>query len=133
MLRRGHAVGRWVWRRGGGCRGRCLAYLMAARHFRQVDDALLATLWHIAGMWGKVTIGGVVLPFRFTHETLAEIIGARRPTVIVAVQALEAQARLRREKHGRWVLLGDPPEWDPAAIKESGWAQTRQEAVTFSP
>jgi CRP/FNR family transcriptional regulator, cyclic AMP receptor protein len=93
-------------------RSRRLAYLMAAQHLRRVDDALLATLWHIAAMWGKVTLDGVVVPYHFTHQELADIVGARRPSVTVAIRALEAQGRLRREERGRWVLLGDPPEWN---------------------
>jgi CRP-like cAMP-binding protein len=104
-------------------RSRCLAYLMAAQHFRRVNDALLATLWHIAAMWGKVTVVGVLLPFDLTHTTLAEIVGAQRPTTTVAIHKLEAQGRLRREASGRWVLLGDPPQWDRDAITHSAWAQ----------
>lgn len=106
-------------------RARCLAYLMAVQHFRRVDDALLATLWHVATMWGKVTLEGVVLPFRFTHEALGEIVGARRPTVTVAVRSLEARGRLRREEPGRWVLLGDPPQWEADAIKQNKVAEAR--------
>lgn len=94
-------------------RARCLTYLMAAQHFRRIDDALFATLWHIAAMWGKVTLDGFVVPFHFTHEMLAGIIGARRPTVTIAIHALEAQGRLRRERSDRWVLLGEPPTWGP--------------------
>ncbi len=106
-------------------RARCLAYLMAAQHLRRADDALLATLWHVAAMWGKVTLDGVVLPFRFTHDALAEIIGARRPTVTIAVRSLESQGRLRREPRGRWLLLGDPPEWDTKATGERLWVAAR--------
>lgn len=110
-------------------RTRCLAYLMAVQHFRRVDDALLATLWHVAAMWGKVTLDGVVLPFRFTHEALAEIVGARRPTVTVAVHSLEARGQLRREEPGRWVLLGDPPEWEADAIRQGSPAEARPQAT----
>lgn len=114
-------------------RSRCLAYLMTVQHFRRVDDALLATLWHVAEMWGKVTLGGVVVPFHFTHQELADIVGARRPTVTVAVQALEAQGRLRREAPGRWVLLGDPPEWSSEAIEQSGWSDLERPGTTARP
>jgi CRP/FNR family transcriptional regulator, cyclic AMP receptor protein len=102
-------------------RSRCLAYLMAAQHLRRADDALLATLWHIAGMWGKVTLGGVVVPFHFTHQELADITGSRRPTVTVALRVLEAQGRLRREDPGRWLLLGDPPAWSAEEIDQTRW------------
>ena len=104
-------------------RSRCLTYLMAAQHFRRVDDALLATLWHIAGMWGKVTLTGVVVPFHFTHQELADIIGARRPTVTVAIRELEAQGQLRREEPDRWVLQGDPPEWSVETLEQTSWTR----------
>jgi len=114
-------------------RSRCLSYLMAAQHLRRVDDALLATLWHIAGMWGKVTLGGVVVPFHFTHQQLADITGSRRPTVTVAIRTLEAQGRLRREEPGRWVLLGDPPEWSSEEIKPSSWTRMEAERDVATP
>jgi CRP/FNR family cyclic AMP-dependent transcriptional regulator len=92
-------------------RARSLAYLMAAQHFLRVEDRLLATLWHLGGMWGRVTPRGVVVPFRLTQEMLAEIIGAQRPTTTGAIRSLERQGRLARDEQRRYVLLGDPPDW----------------------
>jgi CRP/FNR family transcriptional regulator, cyclic AMP receptor protein len=92
-------------------RSRSLAYLMAAQHFLRVEDRLLATLWHLASMWGRVTRQGTVVPFRLTHETLASIIGAQRPTTTTAVRSLTRQGRLARDEHRYYVLLGDPPDW----------------------
>jgi CRP/FNR family transcriptional regulator, cyclic AMP receptor protein len=92
-------------------RTRSLAYLMAAQHFVRVEDRLLATLWHLASMWGKVTPRGTVVPFRLTHEMLAGIIGAQRPTTTTSIRSLTEQGRIARDD-GRWyVLLGDPPDW----------------------
>lgn len=92
-------------------RSRSLAYLMAAQHFVRVEDRLLATLWHLASMWGRVTPGGTVVPFRLTHETLGSIIGARRPTTTTAIHSLVRQGRLARDDRRQYVLLGDPPDW----------------------
>jgi len=92
-------------------RTRSLAYLMAAQHFVRVEDRLLATLWHLASMWGRVTPQGTVVPFRLTHEMLAGIIGAKRPTTTIAVRALERQGKLTRDARRSYVLLGDPPDW----------------------
>jgi CRP-like cAMP-binding protein len=92
-------------------RARSLAYLMAAQHFVRVEDRLLATLWHLASMWGRVTPDGVVVPFRLTQEMLAHIIGAQRPTTTVAIRSLEQQERLTRDDRRQYVLLGDPPDW----------------------
>lgn len=92
-------------------RSRSLAYLMAAQHFVRVEDRLLATLWHLASMWGRVTARGTVVPFRLTHAMLAEIVGAQRPTTTVAIRSLTEQGRLLRDDERRYVLLGKPPDW----------------------
>jgi hypothetical protein len=92
-------------------RTRSLAVLMAAQHFVRVEDRLLATLWHLASIWGKVTPQGTVVPFRLTHEMLASIIGAHRPTTTISVRSLTRQGRLMRDESRRYVLLGEPPDW----------------------
>jgi CRP/FNR family cyclic AMP-dependent transcriptional regulator len=110
-------IGQWPELTAAMCtrflrRSRSLAYLMAAQHFTRVSDRLLATLWHMAGMWGRVTPQGTIVPFRLTHEMLGEIIGARRPTTTQAVSALEQQGLLRRDARRCFVLLGGPPDWE---------------------
>ncbi len=92
-------------------RARSLAYLMAAQHFVRAEDRLLATLWHLASMWGKVTPRGTVVPFRLTHDMLADIVGARRPTITVSITSLTEQGRMARDEDRHYVLLGDPPDW----------------------
>lgn len=95
-------------------RSRSLAFVMAAQHFVRVEDRLLATLWHIASMWGRVTPAGTLVPFRLTHEMLANIIGARRPTTTVAIRSLEERGSLTRDVNRCFVLLGDVPDWTEA-------------------
>jgi CRP/FNR family transcriptional regulator, cyclic AMP receptor protein len=92
-------------------RARSLSYLMAAQHFIRVEDRLLATLWHLASMWGRVTPQGTVVPFRLTHEMLASIIGAQRPTTTTSIRSLVDKGRLTRDANRRFVLLGQPPDW----------------------
>jgi hypothetical protein len=92
-------------------RSRSLAFLMAAQHFIRVEDRLLATLWHLASMWGRVTAEGTVMPFRLTHEMLASIVGAQRPTTTTAIRSLTEQGLLRRDADRSYILLGDPPDW----------------------
>ena len=87
------------------------ALLMAAANFTRVEDRLLAALWHLGSMWGRVGTDGVVLPFRLTHETLAHLVGARRPSVTLAMGALKREGRLLRRPDGHYVLLGEPPDW----------------------
>lgn len=92
-------------------RTRSLAFMMAAQQFVRVEDRLLAALWHLASMWGKVTPEGTVVPFRLTHEMLGNIIGARRPTTTTAIRSLTSQGRLSRNDERCYVLQGDPPDW----------------------
>ncbi len=44
-----------------------------------------------------------------THELLAAVIGARRPSVTVALRRLSEQERVRATPRSRWLLLGQPP------------------------
>jgi hypothetical protein len=109
-------IGRWPELAAGVSgrllrRTRSLAFMMAAQHFVRVEDRLLAALWHLASMWGKVTPEGTVVPFRLTHEMLGNIIGARRPTTTTAIRALTSQGRLARNDDRFFVLCGDPPDW----------------------
>lgn len=111
------ALGHWPELTAALCtrflrRSRSLAFLMAAQHFTRVSDRLLASLWHMASMWGRVTPKGTVVPFRLTHEMLGEIIGARRPTTTQAILSLERQGLVMRDKRRFFVLLGDPPIWE---------------------
>jgi hypothetical protein len=92
-------------------RSRQLSYSMAAQSFFRVDDRLTAVLWRIALMWGRVRTDGILIPFRLTHEMLAEIICARRPSVTLAIASLERQERIRRTPENRLVVLGSPPAW----------------------
>ena len=59
---------------------------------------------HLADGWGTVTSDGIVVPFELTHELLGRLIGARRPTVTVAVRALEDDRKLLRTDDGSWLL-----------------------------
>jgi hypothetical protein len=88
-------------------------YLMAISHLTRVEDKLLATLWHIASSWGRVTPHGVTIPFRLTHEVLGEILGAQRPSVTQAMGQLQQRNEVVRAADGRYVLTGDPAQWGP--------------------
>lgn len=90
-------------------RARSVAYLAAITHQTRVEDKLLATLWHLASNWGRVTPAGVCVPYRLTHEVLGEIIGAQRPSVTIALQRLQRQQRLTRLEDGGFLLTGGPP------------------------
>ena len=54
----------------------------------RVDLRLLAYLWQTAVRFGTVTPAGVRLDLPLTHAVLAQLIGARRPTVTTAFRTL---------------------------------------------
>jgi CRP-like cAMP-binding protein len=83
--------------------------LQAIATVTRVDVRILALLWHLAGRWGRVTPEGVMLRAPLTHRLLAELIGARRPTVTTALGQLERTGALSRRDGDTWVLHGAPP------------------------
>ena len=93
-------------------RARSIAYLMAISHLTRVEGRLIATLWHIASSWGRVTPEGVTVPFRLTHEVLGEIVGAQRPSVTIAMRRLQQRRQVRRMRDGGYLLIGDPADWN---------------------
>jgi CRP-like cAMP-binding protein len=96
--------------RGASNRAHSLAITLAVSNLRRVDVRLLVLLWYLADRWGRVTPDGVIVPLRLTHETLARLVGAQRPSVTTAIRQLEAEDRLRRTPDRLWLLCGDPPE-----------------------
>jgi hypothetical protein len=49
------------------------------------------------------------VPVHLTHQLLAGLISAQRPTVTSALAALSEQGRLTRRDDGLIVLHGEPP------------------------
>jgi CRP/FNR family cyclic AMP-dependent transcriptional regulator len=86
-----------------------LAFHLAVCGLRRVDDRLLSVLWHFADRWGTVTPEGVRLNVRLTHEVLAAVTGARRPSVTTALRRLADEGRVRSLPRSRWLLLGHAP------------------------
>jgi CRP/FNR family cyclic AMP-dependent transcriptional regulator len=76
----------------------------------RVADRVHALLWFLAERWGRVTPQGVILPLKLTHGTLGQLVGAKRPTVSLAVKELAAQDRVHRRPDGAWLLQ---QEWAP--------------------
>ena len=86
------------------------ATLHAICQLSRVDLRLLALFWHLAERWGRVGADGVLLPLRLQHESLGHLIGAKRPTVSLALQRLAEQDLVRRRSDGTWSLPSAPPE-----------------------
>jgi CRP/FNR family transcriptional regulator, cyclic AMP receptor protein len=94
----------------GTRRAHHLAVALAIAHHQRVDDRLLLTLWHLAERWGKVHSDGIVLPLPLSHQRLADLVGAHRPTVTGALGDLAKAGAIDRRDSGDWVLRGSPPE-----------------------
>jgi len=75
----------------------------------RVEDRLLAMLWLLSESWGQVTSSGVRLPLALTHETLGAMVGARRPTVTLALRKLTEEGAVVHQDSG-WLLLEPPPQ-----------------------
>lgn len=89
--------------------------LQAIAQLQRIDDRILALLWHLAERWGRVTRDGVVLDLRLQHRVLADLVGARRPSVTTALGTLAAEGRVVRRTAGGWLLRGEEPEDLPLA------------------
>lgn len=73
----------------------------------RVDLRVLGYLWYLADRFGVVTLDGIRLTVPLTHSLLAELIGARRPTVTTALQKLVENGHLVRDGRG-FLLQGAP-------------------------
>ena len=90
-------------------RAHWLAFHLAVCGLRRVEERILISLWHFADRWGTVTPEGVRVDLRLTHQVLAAVTGARRPSVSTAVRRLIDDGRVRSLPRSRWLLLGSPP------------------------
>jgi hypothetical protein len=85
-----------------------LALLQAVSQLNGIDRRLLTLFWHLAERWGRVTSKGVLIPVPMPHRVLAQLVGARRPTVSSALRRLIESGELARELDGSWRLTGSP-------------------------
>ena len=95
-------------------RSRWLAVRLAISSLQSVADRVALLLWHLATSWGRVTPDGTIVPVSLTHELIAELIGARRPSVTTAIGELRDAGRVERLPEG-WLLTAPPPEADTGA------------------
>jgi CRP/FNR family transcriptional regulator, cyclic AMP receptor protein len=73
----------------------------------RVELRIRAMLWHLADRWGRMGASGVVLPIELTHVALGHLVGARRPTVTLALSELSREGSVTRRDDGAWVLRAD--------------------------
>ena len=91
-------------------RSRSLAVFAAVQSLRGVHERLWILFWHLAEQWGEREADGTVLvPLDLTHETLAILVGARRPSVSTAISRLTRRGSVERVRGTGWRLRGEPP------------------------
>jgi hypothetical protein len=93
----------------GTRRAHSLAVALAIAHHQRVDDRLLLTLWHLAERWGRVRPEGISVPLPLSHQRLADLVGAHRPSVTTAMGDLTRSGAISRLQSGTWMLHGSPP------------------------
>jgi CRP-like cAMP-binding protein len=95
----------------------------------RVELRIRALLWHLAERWGRMGPNGVVLPLELTHGALGHLVGARRPTVTLALSELSRDGAILRRDDGAWVLREDSNPSGPAPNGKS----RRKVAVIRTP
>jgi len=89
-------------------RSQRLALMQAISQLNGVDRRLLTLFWHMAERWGRVTSAGVSVSVSVPHRVIAQLVGARRPTVSTALSQLADRGELIRQSDGTWLLTGAP-------------------------
>jgi CRP-like cAMP-binding protein len=89
-------------------RSQRLSLMQAISQLNGVDRRLLTLFWHLAERWGRVTPAGVVVPVVVPHRVLAQLVGARRPTVSSALGQLAERGEVVRDAERGWLLTGAP-------------------------
>lgn len=90
-------------------RAHTLAFNVAIHCLRHVHLRVLALLWHLADRYGRVTREGTHVPLPLSHADLAELVGAQRPSVSVALKRLADEGLVRRAADNGWLLSHEPP------------------------
>ncbi len=97
-----------------------LAVHVAIAQLSRVELRILALFWHLADRWGRVNGQGIVLPLKLTHDAIGRLVGARRPTVTLALADLGRDGSVTRSTTGGWLLHHDSRallEWPDRASR----------------
>jgi CRP/FNR family transcriptional regulator, cyclic AMP receptor protein len=92
--------------RGVG-RAKALAVSEAISNLKHVETRLLVQFWHLAERWGRVGPDTISISLPVTHEMLAKLVGATRPSVTTGLGRLAARGLLKRQPDGVWQLRQD--------------------------
>jgi CRP-like cAMP-binding protein len=91
-------------------RSRRLSVQMAISFLPRVDRRVLLMLWELGDRFGRVTPDGVVVGLPLTHAQLSDLVGARRPSVTMAVSELRRAGTIEPLPGRGWLIRGARPE-----------------------
>jgi CRP/FNR family transcriptional regulator, cyclic AMP receptor protein len=94
-------------------RARVLGAQSALDNCVKVERRVLLCLWQLAERCGSATPEGVVLPISLTHQYIADMVRAQRPSVTTALSRLNASGTVRRTTDGGWILDPESAETLP--------------------
>ena len=80
------------------------ALRQAISQLPRAEQRIVALFWHFGERWGEVEDDHVIVPVSLGHESIARLIGGRRPTITAALTRLAASGLLVREPDGAWLL-----------------------------
>jgi CRP/FNR family transcriptional regulator, cyclic AMP receptor protein len=83
-----------------------------------VEERLMFLFALLGERWAKVTPEGIYLPLRLTHTLIASLVGARRPTVTVALGSLQQKEIITRDSRGGWWLRPSDLLGRPTGLQE---------------
>lgn len=92
----------------GILRARRLVAMLAIVQEPRLDLRLWTLLWELAERYGTVHVDGVHVDVPLTHEALAHLVSARRPSVSSAMGRLIERGVVERRR-ATWILRGGPP------------------------
>ena len=91
-------------------RSHALTFNVAVHCLKHIHLRLLVLLWHLADQHGRVSPTGTHVPMALSHSDLAELVGAARPSVSLALKQLSDDGLVwRNEADGTWLLSNEPP------------------------
>ena len=98
-------------------RSRALAVHDAITNFKHIETRLLVQFWHFAERWGTVGPQGIKIPIPLTHEMLAKLVGAARPSVTTELGRLAARDLLVRDHQDWWLSHHSADPLEPMPLE----------------
>ena len=90
-------------------RSRSLGLRLALSQHAKLTVRLTGLFWHLADRWGVQERDAILVPLSLSHETIADLVSAQRPSVSVALRRLAEQGAVVRRPDGWWEIRGTAP------------------------